>query len=168
MSITEEMQILIFGNIVLFFCILIGTYEIIIRGKLMLVVERKEYPATMTIFVILINVVLFRHFIDYLKYKEIYWDELMKFMLFLQIGIYNIIMKKHSIGIREGGISIGNDRNSTFYKWNKIKNHQWIDGNKIKLEILGFRNSLVDIEFQVEDEQMEEAEELLERYIIKN
>ncbi|MBU5484031.1 hypothetical protein KQI86_06785 [Clostridium sp. MSJ-11] len=168
MSITKEMQILIFGNILLFFCISTGTYEIITRGKLLLATDRKEHPTIMTGFVILISIVLFRNFIDYLKYKEIYWDELMKFILYLQIGIYNIIIKKHSLGIREGGISIGNDRVSTFYKWNKIKNHQWIDENKIKLKILGFRNSLVDIEFQVEDEQMEEAEELLERYIIKN
>ncbi|WP_315115188.1 hypothetical protein [uncultured Clostridium sp.] len=168
MRITEGMQILIFGNILLFCSILTGTYEINARGKMLLTTKHKKYPTIMTSFLILMSVFLMRHFIHYLKYRETDWDELMKIILYLQIGIYNIIIKKHSLGIREGGISIGNDRTSTFYKWDKIKNHQWIDENKIKFEILGFRNSVIDQEFEVEVEQRKEVEKLIGRYISEN
>ncbi|MBM7870773.1 hypothetical protein JOC70_002267 [Clostridium pascui] len=73
-----------------------------------------------------------------------------------------------SLGIAKGGIySDVNSKFSHFTKWDKIKSYKWISDNVIRFETLMGKDSISNIELEVNSEQKEEVDKFLKEKLLK-
>lgn len=156
-------------NIMASYFLLISLYQRIYAGKFIIKTKRKKISLFYTTMLVLASCSVIISFLYYLegRYKDNYITYNLQGIFWIQMGI-TYFLGRLSLGIAKGGIySDVNSKFSHFTKWDKIKSYKWISDNVIRFETLMGKDSISNIELEVNSEQKEEVDKFLKEKLLK-